>query len=245
VFYIVWSCFAPIPVLAGEFKVSPITLEFGQGVTSGVFTVTNEGQGKLNFQISVSRWTQGPEGKDIYTDTADIVFFPKIMTLERGEQRVIRAGLKGTQPREEKTYRIFIEQIPSRGTGTGTGAGAGIVFYIRFAPPIFVLPAVIKKSGVIEAISLSRGKITARVKNTGNVHLKVTSIFIKGRAANGDELFSKEIAGWYLLHHIARNIEVPFPQDKCNKLAAVEIEAKTENFNLNGKLDVQRGMCSP
>ena len=243
VFYIAGSCFAPIPVSAGEFKVSPITLELGQGVTSGVFTVTNEGQEKLNFQISVSRWTQSPEGKDIYTDTADIVFFPKIMTLEGGEQRVIRAGLKGPQPREEKTYRIFIEEIPSRGKETGTGAN--IAVSIRFAPPIFVLPAVIKKSGVIEAISVSRGKITARVKNTGNVHLKITSIFIKGKAANGDELFSKEIAGWYLLHHIARNIEVPFPQDQCGKLAAVEIEAKTENFNLNGKLDVQRGMCSP
>lgn len=230
---------APVPVFAGDFQVTPIMLELSQNVTSGAFTVTNEGQEKLNFQISISEWTQDTEGKDVYSDTADIVFFPKIMTLEIGEQRVIRVGFKGKQPLQEKTYRIFIEQIPAREKGTGVNVAVSI----RFAPPIFVKPVKIKTSGVIESILLSKGNIKAVVKNTGNVNLKISSIFVKGRAANGSEVFSKEISGWYLLHGMARNIEVSFPQDKCDKLTAVEIKAKTEYLNLNRKLDVQREMC--
>ena len=233
--------FASFPALAGDFQVSPITLELGRGTNSGVFTVINEGQEKINFQIAVSEWTQDSTGKDVYSETTDIIFFPKIMTLEVGEQRVIRVGLKGPWGREEKTYRIFIEQIPSR----EKSAGVNIAVSIRFAPPIFVKPAEIKTSGAIDTIQLARGKISAVVRNTGNVHFRITSIWIKGRSASGAEVFSQEIAGWYLLNHVARNIEASFPQEKCEELSSIEIEAKMENFNLTGKMDVQKGMCSP
>jgi fimbrial chaperone protein len=231
---------ASYPALAGDFQISPITLELARGVNSGVFTVINEGQEKINFQITLSEWTQDSTGKDVYFESTDIIFFPKIMTLEVGEQRVIRVGLKSSRGLLEKTYRIFIEQIPSREKSTGVN----IAVSIRFAPPIFVKPADIKASGAIDTIALTKGKISAVVRNTGNVHFRMTSIVIKGRSASGAEVFSKEIAGWYLLNHVARNIEASFPQEKCKELATVEIEAKTENFNLNGKLDVQRGMCS-
>jgi fimbrial chaperone protein len=231
---------ASSPASASDFQVSPITLELGQGVNSGVFTVINEGEGKINFQISLSEWTQDDTGKDVYSESTDIIFFPKIMTLETDEQRVIRVGLKGTRVQEEKTYRLFIEQIPSR----EKGVGVNIAVSIRFAPPIFVKPAQIKTSGAIETIMLTKGKISAVVRNTGNVHFKITSILIKGRSASGAEVFSKEIAGWYLLNHVVRNIETSFSQEKCKELSTIEIEAKTEKFNLNGKLDVQRGMCS-
>lgn len=233
--------FASFPAFAGDFQVSPITLELGRGVNSGVFTVMNEGQEKINFQTAVSEWTQDSAGKDVYSETRDIVFFPKIMTLESGEQRVIRVGLKGPRGREEKTYRIFIEEIPSREKSTGVH----IAVSIRFAPPIFVKPLEIKTSGAVDTIQLAKGKISAIVRNTGNVHLRITSILIRGRSTAGAEVFSQEIAGWYLLNHVARNIEASFPREKCEELSSVEIEAKMENFNLNGKLDVQRGMCNP
>jgi len=228
------------PASAADFQVSPIMLDLGQNVKSGVFNVINASQEKLDLQISVSEWTQDAEGKDVYTDTSDLIFFPKIMTMEAGEQRVIRVGMKGPQQPQEKTYRIFIEQIPERKKGTGVN----IAVSFRFAPPIFVNPAVVKTEGAIDTIQLSNGKIKAIVKNTGTVHFKILSIFIKGKAADGSEVFSKELGGWYLLNHIARTIEAPVPPEKCAELSTVEIEARTENFNLNGRLNVQKGMCS-
>jgi fimbrial chaperone protein len=235
-----WLFLASLPVSAADFQVSPIMLELGQGVKSGVFNVMNQSQEKLNFQISVSEWSQDADGKDVYTDSSDIIFFPKIMTLEAREQQVIRVGIKGPQPYREKTYRIFIEQIPIRQKGTGIN----IAVSIRFAPPIFVKPAIVKTEGAIEAFQLSNGKIKAVVKNTGNVHFKILSIFIKGKTADGSEVFSKELAGWYLLNQMARTLEEPISLEKCQQLSTVEIEAKAENITLNGKLNVQKGMCS-
>lgn len=224
---------------AAGFQVSPITLELDRGIKSGVFTVINQDQQKMNFQISVSEWTQNTEGRDEYSETSDIVFFPKIMTLEAGEQRVIRIGVKGPPPLQEKTYRIFIEQIPTR----EKGKGVNIAISFRFAPPIFVKPATATTGGVINSIELTPGKVRAVVKNTGNVHFRINSILIKGMAANGSEVFSREIAGWYLLNHATRSLETEFPREKCRELSSIEIEAKTENFNLNGNLHVQKNMC--
>ena len=236
-----WLFSASLPASAADFQVYPITLELGPSAKSGVFTVMNASQEKLNFQISVSEWTQDAEGKDVYTDTSDIVFFPKIMTLEAGEQRVVRVGIKGFQQPQEKTYRIFMEQIPER---KKKEAGVNIAIAFRFAPPIFVKPAVVKTAGAIDAIQLSNGTVKAIVKNTGNVHFKILSIFIKGKAADGSEVFSKELGGWYLLNHGSRTLEASIPQEKCAQLSTVEIEARTENFNINGKLNVRKGMCS-
>jgi fimbrial chaperone protein len=238
-------CWLAVPFLtsyqaaAAGFQVSPITLALGQGIRSGVFTVTNQDQQKMNFQISISEWTQNAEGKDEYSETADIVFFPKIMTVEAGEQRVIRVGVKGPPPLQEKTYRIFIEQIPTH----GKAKGVNIAIYFRFAPPIFVKPAMVTVSGTIDGIELTPGKVKAVVKNTGNVHFRISSILVKGIAANGSEVFSKEIEGWYLLNRATRILEAQFPKEKCRDLSSIEIEAKTENFNLNGNLHVQKGMC--
>jgi fimbrial chaperone protein len=231
------------PAAAGEFAVSPITMELGPGVKSGAFTVTNTGGDKISFQVSASEWTQDAEGKDLYAETRDLVFFPKILTVEKGEQRVIRVGFRFPAGAAEKTYRLFIEEMPSpqnRGAG-----GARVSFVIRFAPPVFVAPAERKTAGAIDAIRLHGGKISAVVRNRGNVHFRVNSFLLRGRSADGAEIFSREIDGGYVLQGAARKIEVPFPQENCANLSVIEIEAKAANLNLNGKLDVQQGMCNP
>ena len=52
----------------------------------------NEGDEKIEVQMGASEWTQDAEGKDRYTETNDLVFFPKIMTIESKEERILRAG---------------------------------------------------------------------------------------------------------------------------------------------------------
>jgi fimbrial chaperone protein len=241
IFFLTILLLAASGALAGEFSVSPITMELGPRASSGVFTVANTGREKINFQVSVSEWTQDAAGKDVYTETKDIVFFPRLMALEGGEQRVIRLGLKSPPALREKTYRLFIEEIPL--TVKPQADGTRVTFAIRFAPPIFVRPAQARAEGAIDPIGVARGRISAVVRNTGNVHFRVNGLAIRGRSADGAELFNRETDGGYVLHGAARKIEVSFPPELCDALALVEVEAKTENMNLRGKLDVQKGMC--
>lgn len=238
------SLLLPRPAAAGEFRVMPISLEFEKEVKSGVITVANEGKDKLTLQISLSEWTQDVEGKDVYAESADLVFYPRIMTLEPKSQQIIRVGTKGTRSAAEKTYRLFIEEIPEPKRNENP-EGAKVSVAIRFAPPLFVKPLAEAANGIIEKIDLSRGALIVKVKNTGNVHVTITAVAVRGLSSDGKEVFSREIAGWYLLHGASRAYTTGITADVCRKLSNLAIDVKTDQFTLNGSLAVQKEMCSP
>src|SRR3989304_2850182 len=79
---------------AGEWRGTPLPLVFGRGGQSGRVTASNEGDEKIELQISASVWTQDAEGKDRYAETNDLVFFPKIMTIESKQERILRGGVR-------------------------------------------------------------------------------------------------------------------------------------------------------
>lgn len=233
---------------ASNFQIEPTYLELGNNVKSGVFSVINGDSGKLNVQISVKEWSQNADGKDVYEETKAIVFFPKIMAIEPHEQRAIRIGIKTPPSLREKTYRLFVEEIATakktQGDTTSGEITAGLTIAFRYATPIFVKPARLQESGVMENMEMSNGLVKTLVKNTGNVHLKVLTVKFRGKAADGRELFSREAGGWYILHGLSRPYEMTVPKDLCGSLATIEIIAQAENLTINGTLNVQKTMCT-
>jgi fimbrial chaperone protein len=234
---------------AADFQIQPTTLVLGSGDKSGAFSVINSGDEKIDFQVSAKEWSQDAPGKDVYEDTKDIVFFPKIMTVDPHGQRAIRIGIKAPAALREKTYRLFVEEIPTQKKPEELKGAkkirAGLTIAFRFAVPIFVMPLQPKEGGVIENVTMSRGAVKASVRNTGNVHIKLHSVTLHGKAADGTELFSKEFAGWYILQGLSRSYETAVPQNVCGKLAILEVKARAENLTIDGTLNVQKKMCAP
>ena len=91
---------------------------------------------------------------------------------------------------------------------------------------------------------MSSSAIKANVKNTGNVHVKLRAVKFSGKAADGKELFSKEVAGWYILNGLSFSYEADVPKEVCKKLATIEVNVQTENDNVNGTLNVEKKMCA-
>lgn len=230
------------PAMAGEFRVTPIRLDFSRNVKSGVLTVINEGQEKITMQISVMEWSQDAQGKDQYTPTSDLVFYPKIMTVEPAEQQVIRAGSKGQPPAREKTYRLFIEEIPAQKKPEEGSSQVNIV--IRFAPPVFVRPDKENIAVSLTEAGIAKGLFKLGVHNSGNVHVTITSVHISGKGQEGQEVFAKEISGWYLLNGASRSYEANIPGESCRAMKTVEVELKTETLTLNRTVNVLPEMCS-
>ena len=236
-------CLSLIPSIAfsGEFRVTPIRLDFDRGTKSGAITIVNEGGDKLNVQMKAFDWIQDADGKDQYTETNDIIFFPRIMVIEKKEEKILRAGIKIPATTKEKTYRLFIEEIPE----PKKAEGVNVAIAIRFGVPIFVKPLKEEVKGEIEKVELLKGILTALVKNKGNTHFIINSIDVKGKNAKGEEIFSKELSGWYLLSGVSRLYTSAISQEVCKDLSKLDIEVKTDRFNLNGKLDVDQAMCLP
>jgi len=161
------------------------------------------------------------------------------MTVDPKSERIIRAGIRIPAVAKEKTYRLFIEEIPE----PKKAAGTTVAVTIRFGVPIFVKPVKEEAKGVIERVDLSTGTVTIAVRNTGNVHLIINSINLTGKDQKGEKTFSRELSGWYLLNGVSRLYSTPLPPDACIKTTTFDIEVKTDKLNLNSKLNVDASMC--
>ena len=161
--------------------------------------------------------------------------------MRKNEERVIRAGIKIPATSREKTYRLFIEEIP----GPQKAEGVNIAITIRFGVPIFAKPIKEEIKGQIEKIELSKGVLNTHLVNKGNAHFIINSIEIKGKNNKNEAIFSKELSGWYLLSGASRLYTTSIPQEVCKDISKIEVEVKTNRFNLNGKLDVDQAMCLP
>lgn len=223
--------------LAGNFGVSPIRLDLDRNARTGAITITNDDPEKpLQLQVKAFAWSQDEEGKDRYEESGDLTFFPRIMTLPPQENRLVRAGIRVPAADREKTYRLFIEEIPE--PRKVEAQGAQIAVKVRFGVPVFVKPLKEEPRGEIEKIELSRGTVTVKVKNTGNTHFVIKSVNLK----SGD-LFAKEISGWYLLPGAARAHSAAIPAEVCKKLGKLDVTVKTDRLELSHSLDVDKAMC--
>ena len=224
----------PHDASAGEFRVTPIRLDFDNETRTAIVNVLTEGPEKLNLQIKALEWTQDSNGKDAYADTSDIIFFPKIMTVEGGEEKSIRAGVQMPPPLREKTYRLFVEEIPQPKKKSD---GVNIAIAIRFGIPVFVKPAKDEVKAEINKVELSAGVLGVLVTNTGNVHLQVTSVDLKGFDSSGREVFSQQIGGWYLLN--GGQGSTPPHTSGCWR-SKIDVEVVTDRLTLKARLKLAK-----
>jgi fimbrial chaperone protein len=238
--------------MAGQFSVAPIIVTIERGARSASITVGNEGTDPLQLNISAAAWTQDAEGKDVYEPTTELVFYPKVMTLAAGEQRLIRIGVKGAPPEKEKTFRIFLR--PPKGTqpqkerdpdAASKNVSAKLSFTVGFAPPIFYVPAEHRIEGRIETVVFSGGKIHVQVRNTGNMHFRLNTVTVTGRTADGGIAWKREVRGWYLLHGITRSFQTEVAQSDCRKVTRLEIEASSDELVLQKTVEVRPEICLP
>jgi fimbrial chaperone protein len=217
-------------------------LTFNGNTKSGVINIKNDEDKKLQVQMKAFEWTQDEKGQDQYVESNDILFFPKIMEIEKKDQRILRAGIKGTGGQKEKTYRLFIQEIPDAATKSDE---TQIRVAIRFGVPIFVKPQKEEIRGKIEKVALGEGLLQTVIRNTGNSHFIIQSILIKGTDREGKETFSKELSGWYLLAGSARSYQTPLTQEVCRDTARFHVDVKTTEFTLDDRLDVDKSLCLP
>lgn len=245
-FLFAWLCVAVlvcVPAVAGDFTVNPIRLELGSSVRSGAILVRNEGKEKLAFQLQAMAWTQDAEGKDQYAETSDLVFFPRILTVEPGEEGLVRVGAKNTVLQSEKTYRLFIEEMPGAVKPLEGQPAALVNVLVRFGAPIFVAALKPQDSLVINSVALSRGVLTVSTKNTGNRHQVVQGIDLKGADAKGNPVYSLTLADRYLLAGATKSFSTLIAADQCAKIAVLAVDMKTDKAAVSHKIDVMPAMC--
>lgn len=229
-----------VTAFAGQLRVTPSEgIAFDNNVKFSMLTVINEGGLPVTIDIYPAEWNQDKDGNDSFVETGDLVVSPKVMALEKGEQRVIRAGYRGASLGRERIFRLFFAERsgPARNE-TVRKQAAGLV-----SVPVFIKPAEEKAAGSLQTIGMSDGLLTITAKNDGNVHVIVISVSIRGSASDGRELFTRELAGSYVLSGNSKPFRMAIPGLICGKLSRVEVRMKMNTGLLNGALNIESGMC--
>jgi fimbrial chaperone protein len=231
------------PVFAANFTVNPIRLIFSPKTRSALLTLHNQIPEALRFQLNLFAWDQSPNGEMQLAPTEDLVFFPTLLTLGAGESRNIRIGPATSFASTEKTYRVFVEELPP--LVTPEVAHTDVRVLTRMGVPIFLQPAKVVQQGRVEGMAVRGGKLSFQVKNTGNVHFVEQAVRVRGFGSAEDSLFEHQETGWYVLAGGLRLHELELPKEACAKIRTLALEVQTEGKTFQERFEMPPGACGP
>ena len=230
-------------VSAATFTVNPTQIYFSGRTVSALLTVRNDSDETLRFQLSVFSWSQSPSGEPQLQPTQDIVFFPALLTLAPKEERKIRVGSSTKFGATEKTYRIFVEELPP--TTRPGNAGAAIRVLTKMGVPIFLRPAKEVAQGGLSDLEMRNGTLHFNVRNSGTVHFMPQTIKVRGTAASGATVFERQLEGWYILAGGYREYDLSLPKPDCAKVTALAVEVQVGPSTLKDRLETPPAACTP
>lgn len=215
---------APATSMAGLFSISPIRLDLDrQNKTDSITIGNNEAERKIEMQAKLFEWTQDADGNDVYVESSNLVYFPRIFAVDKQDQRVVRVGLKVPAAAMEQSYRLFVEELPP--PRDALRKGAQVQFVLRFGVPIFVRPDTEQLGGVIEGLEGAATAATVVIRNTGNQNFQIQSLSVKSQAG-----YEKQIVGGYVLAGATKRISAPLPADLCRTLGSLQVVMKTDRI---------------
>jgi fimbrial chaperone protein len=228
------------PAYASSLKTVPVQLFFDAGTKATVLRVTNEGGEKVTVQLDAREWRQDESGEDVYEETRDIVFFPKMADIDKGEERIVRVGYQGLKAlSREKTYRLFLQELPVTRPGE-----TALKFAMRIGIPIFIKPQKEIIEWAIGGVGFSERSLTVRVKNSGNAHLFVSKIRATGLDDSGKAVFSREMRGWYALAGALKPFAMAVSREECVGAKTIKVAVEVEKTGKEATLAVVNSMCT-
>lgn len=221
---------------ASEFSVSPVRVELKAGALTETVSVVNHAPARLRVQVRLMAWSQDERGADVYTESGDIIYFPRQMEMDGESRRLIRVGAKAPSALTERTYRLFIEELPEPATQAEKSAQVSVQF--RFGVPVFLPPAVPRVQAEVGEPTLDKGKLGVQVRNSGNQHLRILKVVVSNGAGH-----QQEAQGWYTLAGAQRTYIMDIPAEVCRKSKTLHVTLEGEGLRVDRKLDVDPARC--
>jgi fimbrial chaperone protein len=231
------------PARATDFTVNPVQIFLSSQSPSAILTMQNTSPEPLRFQLNAFSWAQDPSGQMLLTPTTEVIFFPRLLSLAPNEQRIVRIGVSVPQGPVERTYRIFVEELPPAATQSAPPGQVRVL--ARMGIPIFVAPRTGRAELRLDPPTVAPGQVVFELRNTGTRHSIPQEIRVRGLGSAGEAVWNREPEGWYILAGDRRVYELPLPREDCVRTKTIAVEVKAGEQVLAERLDVAAATCGP
>jgi len=221
---------------AATFTVDPTQIFLFNRTGSVLLTLHNESTETLSFQLSVFAWAQSNTGEMQLQPTQDIVFYPPLLTLKPSETRRVRVGTATNFDAREKTYRLFVEELPP------TETPKGVRVLTKMGIPIFMRPAKEVATASLTDVRQQDGMLKFTLGNIGTVHVVPRSVKVRGFAGTATA-FEKDLDSWYVLAGGRRDFEMALPKSGCTHVTSIAVDVQFESGQVQEQLLTPSGAC--
>jgi fimbrial chaperone protein len=226
---------------AATFSVNPTRVFLSAAIRSSLVSLKNETDRPVRFQLSVVSWSQDPIGQMQTAPTDDIVCFPTLLALQPREERKVRVGVTTTPGNVEKTYRLFVEELPPLDKAETAGA---VSMLTKLGIPVFLQPAKAVARGELQNLALEDGRLRFDLRNAGTVFFLPQSVRVRGLDASGSQVADVTVDAWYVLAGGVRSFDIGLPTATCGRLRALEVNVQVASAALKETLQTPGGACA-
>jgi fimbrial chaperone protein len=219
------TCFPEGARSAANFGVHPVSISLTERTAAATVTIRNNDDSPLRLQLAAFDWRQGADGAMVLERTEEVAFFPRLLTLGPREARSVRVATTARPGHAEKSYRLFIEELPPL-RKAGDAASSGVRMLVRYSIPLFLKPANVSLREQADVRVVTGGELSLAFTNQGNVHVPPRILDVQGVDQRGGTVFSHAVAAGYNLPGGSRTYAVPVPAGTCGVLRAVVITAQ-------------------
>lgn len=231
----------PGRAFAQTLEVTPIQIELTSATPNNLVTLHNLGSEPVRYQVSVFAWQQSPRGEMKLSKTKDVLFFPSLLTIGPGEKRNLRIAAAAPFDSVEKTYRMFVEQLP----GAPDPAKTSVRVLTRVGIPVYLEPGAPAATAEVDPPLVSGRRISFVLRNTGNVRIRPDAVRLVGRGEKGEAVFEQPLPAWYVLAGGERTYEAEAPADGCARVRAVSVAVALPSGTLEKQIATGGGACGP
>ena len=233
----------PAAAAAATYTVTPTRVYLNAAATSAVMTLKNESRTPLRMQLRAQRWDQTRAGEMQLAATEDLIVFPTMLTLAPGEERKVRVASSTPFGAVEKTYRLYVEELPPN--SADQAAGTSVRILTRMGIPVFLQPERPTATAVLKSLGLQDGAVAFELANTGNTHYIPESIVVRGFTGAGQPVSEWPVSGWYVLAGGSRAFTLKLDRPACDRVRNLLVEVNIGQTVLKGPLTTPGGACSP
>lgn len=219
----------PGGLFAGSFRVMPVRIVLDRDEPVSAMSIRNDADEPARVQLRVVAWRQD-NGEDVFEPTHDILANPPLFEMAARSGQTARIGLRVPPGAKEKSYRVFIDEIPP----AAAPRPGEVRTLLRISIPLFVPP--VRLSSRLEwHARMAADGIVVTLRNAGNAHVQVNRLSIV--AAGGKVIATQDLSA-YLLPGTTRDLPVRITAP-IGANRNIVVEAMTDQGNVRSELVVE------